>query len=226
MEYQGQVLERKAKKSNILMTNTVIRNTYLLLSITLLFSAVMAFFAMVTHAQPNVLLMIAGMFGLYFWVIAARRSKWGLLAIFVYTGFMGYMLGPVLNFYLSAYMNGFQLIMGALAATGIIFLGLSSYALVTRKDFSYLAGFIAVACILAFIAGLIAVFTNIPTLQLLVSGAFALISAGYILFMTSQIVNGGERNYIIATVTLYIAFFNLFVSLLRIFAAFAGNARR
>jgi len=226
MEYEGQVLERSAQKSKVLIVNKVIRNTYLLLSLTLIFSAITAFFAMVTNAQPNVLVMIAGMFGLYFWVIAARKSKWGLLAIFVYTGFMGYMLGPVLNFYLAAYVNGFQLIMGALGATGIIFLGLSSYALITRKDFSYLAGFIAIACIAAFIAGLIAVFTNMPVLQLLVSGAFALISAGYILFMTSQIVNGGERNYIIAAITLYIAFFNLFVSLLRIFAAFSGNSRR
>lgn len=226
MEYEGQVLERSSKKSKVLIVNKVIRNTYLLLSLTLFFSAIMAFFAMVTNAQPSALLMIIGMFGLYFWVIAARRSKWGLLAIFVYTGFMGYMLGPVLNFYLAAYLNGFQLIMGALGATGAIFVGLSAYALITRKDFSYLAGFIAVACIAAFITGLIAIFTNMPTLQLLVSGAFALISAGYILFMTSQIVNGGERNYIIATITLYIAFFNLFVSLLRIFAAFSGNSRR
>jgi modulator of FtsH protease len=225
MEYEGQVLERSSRKPNILIANRVIRNTYLLLSLTLLFSAFMTFFSMITYAQPNSLLMLAGMFGLYFWVIAARKSKWGLLAIFVYTGFMGYMLGPLLNFYLATYLNGFQLIMGALGASGMIFLGLSAYALITRKDFSYLGGFIAVAIIVAFIAGLIAMFTNMPTLQLLVSGAFALISAGYILFITSQIVNGGERNYIIATITLYIAFFNLFVSLLRIFAAFAGSRR-
>jgi modulator of FtsH protease len=226
MEYEGQILARSHRKTNVLAANKVIRHTYLLLSLTLLFSAITAFFSMITYAQPNVLLLIAGMFGLYFWVIAARRSKWGILAIFVYTGFMGYMLGPVLNFYLASYVNGFQLIMAALGSTGVIFAGLSAYALVTRKDFSYLGGFIAVACITAFIAGLIAAFTHMPMLQLLVAFAFALISSGYILFMTSQIVNGGERNYIIATITLYIAFFNLFVSLLRIFAAFAGNSRR
>jgi modulator of FtsH protease len=226
MEYEGQIVSCSKRKASLLATNKVIRSTYLLLSLTLLFSAVTAFFSMMVNAQPNVMILILGMFGFYFWVITARKSKWGLLAIFVYTGFMGYMLGPVLNLYLAQYVNGFQLIMAALGATGIIFLGLSAYALISRKDFSYLGGFIAIAAITAFIAGLIAMITNMPTLQLLVSGAFALISSGYILFMTSQIVHGGERNYIIATITLYIAFFNLFVSLLRIFSVFAGGSRR
>jgi len=223
MDYEGQVITRTA--ATPITINRVLRKTYLLLSLTLLFSAITAYVSMIANAMPNFFLLIIGMFGLYFWVIKARNSKWGILAIFVYSGFMGYFLGPVLNFYLHAYVNGMQLIGTAFGATGIIFLGLSAYALVSRKDFSYLGGFIAVACIIAFLGAIVAMFTNMPTLQLLVSGAFVVISAGFILFETSQIINGGERNYIIATIILYIAIFNLFVSLLRIFGAFAGVRR-
>jgi len=223
MDYEGQVVTRAA--STPITINSVLRKTYLLLSLILFFSAVTAYFSMITNAMPNAFLLIIGMFGLYFWVIKARNSKWGILAIFVYAGFMGYFLGPVLNYYLHTYVNGMQLVGTAFGATGTIFLGLSGYALVSRKDFSYLGGFISIACIIAFVAAIIGMFTNMPTLQLLISGAFAVISAGFILFETSQIINGGERNYIIATVTLYIAIFNLFVSLLRIFGAFAGVKR-
>ena len=223
MDYEGQVVTRAA--STPITINSVLRKTYLLLSLILFFSAVTAYFSMITNAMPNAFLLIIGMFGLYFWVIKARNSKWGILAIFVYAGYMGYFLGPVLNYYLHTYVNGMQLVGTAFGATGTIFLGLSGYALVSRKDFSYLGGFISIACIIAFVAAIIGMFTNMPTLQLLISGAFAVISAGFILFETSQIINGGERNYIIATVTLYIAIFNLFVSLLRIFGAFAGVKR-
>ena len=204
--------------------NRVLRNTYFLLCLTLLFSAAMAGYGVISHAKPmGILVLLIGMFGLYFLTVALRNSAWGILAIFAYTGFMGYVLGPVLNYYIQTFSNGGQLIMTSFGATSIIFLGLSGYVLTTRKDFSYLGGFIAVAVMAAFLIGLGALFFNMPILQLIISGAFAVISSAFILYTTSQIINGGETNYIMATISLYIAIFNLFVSLLRILSFFSGN---
>lgn len=210
---------------NTLTVNLVLRKTYLLLSLTLILSAVTAAYATITHAAPSLPIMLIGMFGFYFLTIALRNSSWGVLAIFAYSSFMGYTLGPVLNLFLHNYANGAELIATAFGATGVIFLGMSAYALISRKNFSYLGGFIAVTSMVLFMAGLLGVFFNMPVFQLLISGGFAVISAAFILFTTNQIINGGERNYIMATISLYIAFFNLFVSLLRIFGAFAGNSR-
>lgn len=204
--------------------NRVLKNTYLLLSLTLLFSAGMAYVAIATNAPPvGILILLVGMFGLYFLTVKLRNSVWGLLAIFLYTGFMGYTLGPILNFYIHSFSNGSQIIMTSLGATGVIFFGLSSYVLVSKKDFSYLGGFIAVAAMVAFMAAIASIFFQMPMLNLLISGAFALISSAFILYTTSQIISGGERNYIMATISLYIAIFNLFVSLLRILSIFTGN---
>ncbi len=204
--------------------NRVLRNTYLLLSLTLLFSAAMTTVAIISNAQPvGLIMLLVGMFGLYFLTMALRKSAWGVLAIFLYTGFMGYVLGPILNFYIHGFTNGPQIVMTSLGATGAIFLGLSSYVLVTKKDFSYMGGMLASAAIVAFMAGIGAFIFHLPMLNLLVSGAFALISAGFILYTTSRIINGGERNYIMATISLYIAIFNLFVSLLRILSFFTGS---
>lgn len=211
-------------KTSLLATNQVLRNTYFLLSLTLLFSSICAYIAIVSNAQPfGVLVLLVGMFGLYFLTMALRNSAWGLLAIFAYTGFMGYAIGPVVNMYIHNFTNGSQIVMTALGTTGLIFLVLSGYVLTTRKNFSYLGGFIAALAMVAFIGALAGLFFHMPMLQLLISGAFALVSAGYILYMTSEIIHGGETNYIIATITLYVAIFNLFVSLLRIFGAFAGG---
>jgi len=207
-----------------LATNAVLRNTYFLLSLTLLFSAGTATFAMMTNAAPmNLFVLLAGMFGLSMLTNALRNSAWGLFAIFAFTGFMGYSLGPILNHYLAAFTNGAELIMTALGATGVIFLGLSSYVLTSRKNFNYMGGFLFAAIMIAFMAGLGAIIFQIPMLHLVISGAFALISSGLILFHTSAIIHGGERNYIMATISLYIALFNLFISLLRILSVFAGN---
>jgi len=204
--------------------NRVLKNTYLLLSLTLLFSAGMAYFAIVTNAPPvGIILLLVGMFGLYFLTVKLRNSSWGVLAIFLYTGFMGYTLGPILNFYIHGFSNGSQIVMTSLGATGLIFFTLSSYVLVSKKDFSYLGGFIAVAAMAAFFAAIASIFFQMPILNLLISGAFALISSAFILYTTSQIISGGERNYIMATISLYIAIFNLFVSLLRILSFFSGN---
>jgi modulator of FtsH protease len=207
--------------------NRVLRNTYFLLSLTLLFSAGMATLSLLTNAAPmGPLVLIVGMFGLYFLTVSLRNSAWGILAIFAYTGFLGYTLGPILNFYIHSFTNGPQLIGAALGSTGLIFLGLSAYVLTTRKDFSYLGGFITAAAITAFIVGLGALFFHMPALQLIVAGAFAVIASAFILYTTSQIIHKGERNYIMATISLYVAIFNLFVSLLRIFGAFGGGSSR
>lgn len=209
-----------------LAVNRVLRNTYFLLSLTLLFSAAIAAYATISNAPPvGILGLLVGMFGLYFLTVWLRNSAWGILAIFAYTGFLGYTLGPILNFYIHNFNNGGQIIGTSLGATGLIFLGLSAYVLTTRKNFNYLGGFITAAIIAAFLIGLGALIFNIPMLQLIISGAFAIISSAFILYTTSEIIHNGERNYIMATISLYIAIFNLFVSLLRIFGAFGGSNR-
>lgn len=209
---------------SVLATNKVLRNTYLLLSLTLLCSAATASFALLTNAPPlGFLMTILGMYGLMFLTTASRNSGFGLVAIFLFTGFMGYTLGPLLNFYIHTFSNGNQLIMTALGGTGLIFFALSAYVLTTRKDFSYLGGFLFVAVMVAFLAMIAGFFFHIPALQLIISSAFVLISSGMILFQTSLIIQGGERNYIMATVSLFVALFNLFISLLQILSIFSGS---
>jgi len=222
MPIQNTVVRRAT--DSVLSTNAVLRNTYFLLSLTLLFSAGMAGFAMaINAAPPNFMVLLVGMFGLSMLTTALRNTGWGLVAIFAFTGFMGYTLGPMMNMYLTTFANGAQLIITALGATGIIFLGLSAYALTTQKDFSYMGGMLFVASMVAFMAGIGAMLFHMPILQLFVSGAFALISSGMILFQTNQIIMGGERNYIMATISLYVSLFNLFVSLLQILSVFSGR---
>lgn len=214
----------RPQQPSILATHTVLRNTYFLLSLTLLFSAGTATYAMLSGAKgPGIFLFLIGMFGLSFLVQALRNSAWGILAAFLFTGFLGYTLGPILSMYLHAFSNGSQIIMTALGATGFIFLALSGYVLTTRKDFSYMGGFLFAAITVAFIAGIAGIFFQMPMLQIIISGAFALLSSGLILFQTSQIIHGGETNYIMATVSIYTALFNLFISLLQLLGAFGGS---
>lgn len=209
---------------SVIATNKVLRNTYMLLSLTLLFSSAVAGFAMVSNARPlGILGTIVGMYGLLFLTQYLRNSLWGLVSIFAFTGFLGYTLGPILNMYIQNYANGNQLVMTALGATGIIFFALSGYVLTTRKDFSYLSGFLFVGVMLAVLGMIASIFFAIPGLYLAVSAAFVLISSGLILFQTSMIINGGERNYIMATITLFVSIYNLFLSLLQIFSAFSGR---
>jgi modulator of FtsH protease len=211
------------RTESVLATNKVLRNTYMLLSLTLLFSALTAGFAMATNAPPlHWLITLGGYFGLLFVVTRLRNSVWGLAAVFALTGFLGYTLGPILNFYLSL-PNGSQVVMTALAGTGAIFLALSGYALVSRKDFSFMGSFLMVGILVAFLAGLGAMLFNIPMLSLAVSAMVVLLMSGMILWQTSDIIHGGETNYIMATVTLYITIFNLFVSLLQILGIFSGD---
>ena len=206
--------------------HTALRNTYFLLSLTLLFSAAMAGFAMKTNAAPlPILIQIVGMFGLLFLTMALRNTPWGLLSIFAFTGFTGFTLGPVMNMYISEFTNGSQLIMTALGATGVIFIALSGYVLTTKKDFSYMGGFLFVVLLAGILLSLVGMFFHIPMMQVAVSGVFVVVFSGYILYNTSQILNGGETNYIMATITLYLDILNLFLSLLRILSYFAGNNR-
>ena len=207
----------------VLTTNKVIRNTYTLLSMTLLFSALTAGVSMALNLpHPGLLLTLGGYFGLLFATAKFRNSSLGLVFVFALTGFMGYTLGPILNAYL-ALPNGGQVVMTAMGATGAIFLGLSGYALTTRKDFSFMGGFLMVGILVAFMAGLGAVFFEMPGLSLAVSSMFVLLMAGLILYETSNIIHGGETNYIMATVTLFVAIFNLFTSLLHLLGFMNGD---
>ena len=210
-------------QTTIIATNSVIRNTYTLLSMTLLFSAMVAGVSMSLNLpHPGLLLTLGGYFGLLYATSKFRNSSLGLGFVFALTGFMGYTLGPILNSYLSL-PNGAELVMTAMGATGVIFLGLSGYALVSRKDFSFMGGFLMVGILLAFFAGLAAVFFEISALSLVVSSMFVLLMSGLILYETSNIIHGGETNYIMATVTLFVSIFNLFTSLLHLLSAFNNN---
>lgn len=212
------------RTESALATNKVLRNTYMLLGMTFLFSAFTAYTSFAMHARPlNPLLFIVGVYGLMFLTNALKNSIWGLVSVFAFTGFMGYALGPILSFYIASFSNGPQLIATALGGTGLIFFALSGYALTTRKDFSYLGGFLFVAVMLAFLAMIASIFFQIPALSLAISAAFVLISSGLILFQTSEIIHGGETNYISATVSLFVSIYNLFISLLNLLGAFSGR---
>jgi modulator of FtsH protease len=198
-------------------TNKVLRNTYMLLSMTLVFSAVSAGVSMALNLpHPGIIITLIGYFALLFGTYKFQNSAIGLFFVFGLTGFMGYTLGPIISSYL-ALPNGGQVVMMAMGTTGAMFLGLSGYALTTRKDFSYMGSFLGIGILVAFLAGLGAIFFQIPALSLAVSAMFVLLMAGLILYETSNIINGGETNYIMATVTLFVAIFNLFVSLLQLF---------
>jgi modulator of FtsH protease len=201
---------------SVLATNKVIRNTYLLLSVTLAFAALTAAGSMALKLpHPGILITLVGYFGLLFLTARLRNSGWGLVSVFALTGFMGYTLGPIISHYLSM-PNGSQVVMTAMGGTAAIFLGLSAYAVTTRKDFSFMGGFLMVGIIVAFLAGLAAIFFELPALSLTVSAAFVLLMSGLILYETSNIIHGGETNYVMATVTLFVSIFNLFTSLLHL----------
>jgi modulator of FtsH protease len=176
-----------------------------------------------THMPPmGIVITLVGYFGLLFLTTRLRNSAWGLVSVFALTGFMGLTLGPIISMYLSI-PNGDQIVMTAMGGTGVIFLGLSGYVLTTRKDFSFLGGFLMVGILVAFLAGIASMFFSMPGLSLAVSAMFILLMSGLILYQTSEIIHGGETNYIMATVTLFISIYNLFISLLQLLGAFGGN---
>ncbi len=208
----------------ILEVNQVLRNTYALLAMTLLFSAGTAGLSMALDLpHPGTIITLVVYFGLLFLTSKFSNSAWGILFVFALTGFLGLTLGPILNFYIHSIHNGGQLVMTALGGTGLIFFGLSAYALVSRKDFSFMGGMLMAGILVAFLASIATLFFPMPGLQIAVSAMFILLMSGMILFQTSEIIHGGENNYILATVTLYVSIFNLFLSLLQILGIFGGD---
>lgn len=211
-------------RPDVLEGNNVLKNTYLLLAATLLFSAVTAGIGMFSGMPPlNPFIVLAGYFGLLFATVKTRNSALGLVFVFALTGFMGLTLGPIISLYLTMLPNGHEIVMTALGTTGVTFVGLSAYAVKSRRDFSFLGGFLFVGILGAFLLGIFAYLFNMPTLSLAVSGMFVLAMAGLILWQTSEIVRGGETNYIMATVTLYVSIYNLFTSLLHLLGVFGDD---
>jgi modulator of FtsH protease len=205
-----------------LEVSRVLRNTYGL-AITLAFSGLMAFMAQQNHVRyPNVFVVLIGFYGLFFLTNKLRDSAWGLVSTFALTGFMGYLLGPILNRYLGM-QGGAEVVSSAFAMTALVFGGLSAYVLITRKDMSFLGGFITAGFFVLLGAVLASMFFQISGLQLAISAGFVLFSSVCILFQTSAIIQGGERNYIMATISLYVSIYNLFVSLLQLFGLMGGS---
>ena len=203
--------------------SSVLRNTYGLLAMTLAFSGLVAYMAQqMNAAYPNVFVVLIGFYGLFFLTVKLRNSAWGLLSTFALTGFMGYTLGPILNRYLGM-ANGGEVITAAFAMTALVFCGLSAYVLTTRKDMSFLSGFITAGFFVLLGATLVGIFFQISGLQLAISAGFVLFSSAAILYQTSEIIHGGERNYIMATISLYVSIYNLFVSLLQIFGIMGSD---
>lgn len=206
----------------ILQTNKLIRNTYTLLSMTLIFSGVMALVSILMQASHGIAFAatLIGIGLLWFVLPRTQNSAAGIPVIFGITGLLGFGLGPMLSYYLSVNPS---IVMLAMGGTGAIFLGLSGYALTTRKDFSFLGGFIFVGILVAIGAMVLNLFLGIPALALAISAAVIMIMSGFILFQTSALINGGETNYISATAGLFISILNIFTSLLHILGAFGGD---
>ena len=201
----------------------VLRNTYGLLAMTLAFSGLVAYMAMQANAAyPNIFVVLIGFYGLFFLTNKLRDSVWGLVSTFALTGFMGFLLGPILNRYLGM-AGGAEVVSSAFAMTALVFGGLSAYVLITRKDMSFLSGFITAGFFVLLGAMVAGFFFEISGLQLAISAGFVLFSSACILFQTSAIIHGGERNYIMATISLYVSIYNLFVSLLQIFGIMGSD---
>lgn len=211
MSYVNKLMQPES----VLSTNKVLRNTYALLSMTLLFSALTAgISAALNVPHLGLLVTLGGYFGLLFLVHKTQNSAWGIASVFALTGFMGFTLGPMISLYWAAAP---AIVLQSLAMTGLVFAGLSAYTLTSKKDFSFLGNFLFVGVLVGFALGLAAIFFGIPALSLAVSAVFVLLMSGMILFQTSEIINGGERNYIMATVGLYVSIFNLFTSFMHLF---------
>ncbi len=212
------------KSASALATNKVLRNTYMLLSMTLLFSGLTAAISVALSMPPMTYLIsvIGGMVIAMFVLPRFANSPVGIGIVFLVTGMLGFGLGPMLSAYASL-PNGGNIIMLALGGTGTIFLGLSAYVLTTRKDFSFMGGFLMVGMMLVIIAALANIFLAIPAMSLMISVVVIMIMSGFILYDTSRIINGGETNYVMATIGLYLTIFNIFISLLQILGIMGGD---
>ena len=212
-----QIANLRTASLSVVSTNKLIRNTYLLLSMTLLFSALTASLSVALRMPPMTYLVSLGIAIALMWFALPRtaNSASGLGVVFAVTGLLGFALGPMLSVYLKL-PHGPQLVATALGGTGIIFLGLSAYALTTRRNFNFMGGFLFVGMLVVIGASLANIFLAMPALSLAVSAVVVMLMSGFILFDTSRMVNGGMDNYILATVSLYMNIFNLFISLLQI----------
>jgi modulator of FtsH protease len=212
-----------AGQASVLETNKVLRNTYMLLAMTLTFSAVCAGIAMAMDI-PRGMSMIMSLAALVmiFFLNKASESSMGIWFVFAFTGLLGGSLGPMLNHY-AGFPGGTELIVQALGSTALVFFGLSGYVLTTKKDFSFMGGFLLVGLIVAVVASIANIFLGIPALSLAVSAAIVFIMSGFILYDTSRIINGGETNYIRATVSMYLNLYNLFTSILHLLGAFNSD---
>jgi len=219
--YQNQTSVVRTRES-VLATNKVLRNTYALLSMTLLFAAIMAYTSVSISLSPGGALIadIVAIALLWFVLPRTANSGAGVAVIFVITGLLGLGLGPMLGYYLNVNPS---VVTTAVGGTGVIFLGLSGYALTTRKNFSFMAGFLMVGMFVVFAAALLNIFLHMPVMYLVINAAVILIMSGFILYETSAIIHGGETNYIMATASIFLSILNLFTALLQILGAFSGD---
>ncbi len=218
MDYNSAAVTTSTRSVEI---NKVLKNTYSLLALTLIFSALTAWYAAAHFVQPmGLMVTLIGVYGLMFAVYKTANSIWGLFFVFAFTGFLGYTLGPMLAM-VSA--TAPDILITALGGTGLIFFALSGYVLVTRKDMSFLSGMLTAGMVVLVIAMIAGFFLHIQALQLAISAGFMLFSSALILYQTSEIIHGGETNYIRATVTLFVSLYNIFVSLLNLLMAFSGD---
>tara|TARA_B100001989_G_scaffold246111_1_gene216644 strand:- start:485 stop:1162 length:678 start_codon:yes stop_codon:yes gene_type:complete len=213
----------KVRSRSIIAEHEVLRNTYCLLGLSLVIASLAAFASVVTRAHPGLLLTFIGMYGLLYCVNINANNGYGILFTFLFTGFMGYTLGPILSLVLHGYVNGTQILMTTMACTGTIFLALSAYVLTTRQDFTYLGGMLFIGLFAGICLSLLNFFLGYPIMHLMITALFILVFSGLIMYHTSEIIHGGERNYIIATVSLFLAIYNLFLYLLQLFMMLNGR---
>ncbi len=211
-----------SQEESLLSTHKVLRNTYFLLGLTMAFSAVVAYISMSLNLPyPNLIVLLVGFYGLLFVTNRLANSAWGILAAFAFTGFMGYTIGPILNMYVARGME--DLIMLAFAGTAIVFFVCSAYVLTTKKDMSFLSTAIFSLFIVLLLGIVASFFFQIPALAVGISALFVVFSTMTILYETSNIIHGGETNYIRATVSIYVSIYNLFISLLRLLSIFSSD---
>jgi len=213
-----------AVPTNVLATNTVLRNAYILLGMSLAVSAVSAFAAISTNAQPvHWIIMLAVFIGGPFLIARVSRTPASIPAVLVYTAATGWFLGPFVGMYLSRVAGGEAIVFNALATTAVVFVAMSGYAIASKRDFSFLRGFVLTGLIVALVAIVANIFLQIPALSLAISGAVVLLMSALILYRTSAVVNGGEDNYVMVTVDLYTSIYTLFVHLMNLFGLMSGD---
>lgn len=213
---------REYSQESALSTNRVLRNTYFLLSLTLVWSAVIAGVSMAMNLPyPGIIITLVGFYGLLFLTEKNRNNSMGLVFTFLFTGFLGYTLGPILNMYVGAGMG--WAIAPALGGTALTFLACSAYALTTKRDLSFIGGMLMAGFVVLLVGMVANIFLQMPMISMALSGLFVLFSTGVILLTTQSIIRGGETNYISATISLYVSIYNLFLSLLQLIGIFGGD---